>query len=297
MPLAPGPNELTAKIAPSGACSARACRVIPYRSSTSRSTNSVERPASTSGAFARRRAVRQHAVELGQEQRDRPAHAQVFGPLDVALQQVFDFLLPPPAFGGIGRALGVEAEEHGVAVGEEFLDRLLAAERDVLALVILDDQVESRGAVIEPELQLGLGQRARHRLARLDLRDLLRQVLGGLRVGRRQPQAGHPAARGLAVEHRQQRGLAHVAMTKQRDPLRPGQPRFQGVEPICAAVGLPHASAPRGASIRSIESRMAMSSAVHVQSMDRHECGLDRCQSKELLGFRLWNDRSERPEA
>ena len=46
LPLALGPNELTAKIAPSGACSARAWRVIPYRSSTSRSTNSAERAGS-----------------------------------------------------------------------------------------------------------------------------------------------------------------------------------------------------------------------------------------------------------
>ena len=84
----------------------------------------------------------------------------VVGAVDVALEQVFDLLLPPPALGGLGRALGVEAEEHGVAVGEELLDRLVGAERDVLALVILDDQVEPRGAVVEPELQLGLGQRA-----------------------------------------------------------------------------------------------------------------------------------------
>ena len=62
----------------------------------------------------------------------------------------------------------------------------------MLALVILDDQVEPRGAVIEPELQLGLGERARHRLARLDLSDLLRQILGAFRVGRRQPQARAP---------------------------------------------------------------------------------------------------------
>ena len=245
MPLAPGPNELTAKIAPSGACSARACRVIPYRSSTSRSTNSAERPASTAvGRSPACRATGQHAVELGQEQRDRPAHAQVVGALDVALEQVLDLLLPAPALGRVGRALGVEAEEHGVAVGEELLDRLLRAERDVLALVILDDQVEPRGPVIEPEVQLGLGQRAGHRLARLDLGDLLGQVLGALRVGRRQPQARDPAARRLAVEHRQQRRLAHVAMTEQRDPLRPGQPRFQGVELVRAAVVLAHASSP-----------------------------------------------------
>ena len=46
-----------------------------------------------------------------------------FGPIDVAFQQVFDFLLPAPTFGGIGRALGVETEEHGVAIREELLDR------------------------------------------------------------------------------------------------------------------------------------------------------------------------------
>ena len=37
-PSAPRPYALTAKIAPCGACRARACRVIPYRGSTSRST-------------------------------------------------------------------------------------------------------------------------------------------------------------------------------------------------------------------------------------------------------------------
>ena len=197
-------------------------------------------------AFAPGRAVGQHPVELGQQERDRPAHAQVFGPIDIALQQVFDFLLPPPAFGGLGRALGVETEQHGIAIREEFLDGLLAAERDVLALVIFDDQVESRGPMIEPKLQLGLGQRARHGLARLELGDLLRQVLGAFRVGGRQPQAGYPAAGGLAVEHREQRGLADVAMAKERDPFRPGEPRFQGVESVGSAVVLAHASGPSG---------------------------------------------------
>ena len=146
-----------------------------------------------------------------------------------------------PAFGGIGRALGVQAQEHGVAIREELLDRLLRPQRDVLSLVIFDDQIEPRGPVIEPELQLGLGKRARHGLARFDLRDLLSQILGGVCVGSRQPEAGHPATRCLTVEHSQQRGLAHVAMTKQRDPFRPGQPQLQSVESICAAVGLPHA--------------------------------------------------------
>ena len=193
-------------------------------------------------ALARCRAVGQHPVELGQQERDRPAHAQVFGAIDIALQQVFDFLLPAPALGEVGRAFGVETEQHGIAIGEEFLDGLFAAERDVLALVILDDQVESRGAVIEPELELGLGERAGHGLARLELGDLLREILGALRVGGRQPQAGHPAAGGLAIKHRQQRGLAHVAMAKKRDPLRPAEARFQGVESGPSAVVLAHAS-------------------------------------------------------
>ena len=181
-------------MAPSGACSARAWRVIPYRSSTSCSTNSVAET-SLDLVHLRPRAALLASTRsnLVKSKRDRPAHAQVFGPIDVAFQQVFDFLLPATSFGGFGRALGVEAEQHGIAIGEELLDRLLAAERDVFALVILDDQVESRGAVVEPKLQFGLGQRARHRLARLELRDLLRQVLCALRVGGRQPQAGYLA--------------------------------------------------------------------------------------------------------
>ena len=134
---------------------------------------------------------RQDAVELGQEEGDRPVGAEVLGAVDVAFQQVLDLLLPPPPLGRVGRALGVEAEQDGVAVGEELLDRLVGAERDVLALVILDDQLEPRGAVVEAELQLGLGQRAGHGLARLDLGDLLGQVLGAMR--RRPRPAAAPA--------------------------------------------------------------------------------------------------------
>ena len=52
----------------------------------------------------------QHPVELRQEQRDRPAHAEVFGLIDVAFEEIFNFLLPTPALGGIGRALGVETQ-------------------------------------------------------------------------------------------------------------------------------------------------------------------------------------------
>ncbi len=176
------------------------------------------------------RGLGQDAVELRQQQRDGAAGGHVVGALDVPLEQILDLLLPPPAIGRAGRALGVEAEQHGVAAGEEFLDGLVGAERDVLALVVPDDQVEPRRAVVEPELQLGLGQRARGRLARLDLRDLVGQVLGAARVGRRQSEPRHLARRGLAVEHRQERRLAHVAMAEQRDPLRPDQPIFQRVE-------------------------------------------------------------------
>ena len=70
-----------------------------------------------------------HTVKLGQEQSDRPVRAGILGALDVAFQQVLDLLLPPPALGRVRRAFGVQAEEDGVAAGEEFLDRLLRAER------------------------------------------------------------------------------------------------------------------------------------------------------------------------
>ena len=42
LPTAPGPNELTAKIAASGACAAKAYRVMPQHSSTCRSMSSRE---------------------------------------------------------------------------------------------------------------------------------------------------------------------------------------------------------------------------------------------------------------
>ena len=51
----------------------------------------------------------------------------------------------------VGRPLGVEAQQHGIAVGEELLDRLVRAQSDVFALVVLDDQLEPRGPVIEPQ--------------------------------------------------------------------------------------------------------------------------------------------------
>ena len=77
--------------------------------------------------------------------------------------------------------------------------------------------------MIEPQLELGLGQRAGHRLARFDLGDFFAQILGALRVGRRHPQPGETAARGFTIEHCQERRLAHVAMTEKRHPLGPGE--------------------------------------------------------------------------
>ncbi len=175
-------------------------------------------------------------VELGQEERHGPAHGAVVGLLDVALQEVLDLLLAAAALGRVGRAFGVEAEQDRVGVGEERLDRLVGAEGDVLALVILEDQVEPGRAVVKPELQLGLGQGPGGRLAPFDLGDLLGQVLGAGRVDRRQAEPGDLPGRRLAVEHRQQGRLAHRPVAEQRDPLRPGQLPLQGVEMGLAAV-------------------------------------------------------------
>ncbi len=102
--------------------------------------------------------AREHAIELGQEQRDRTIRARIFGAFDVVLQEVLDLLLAPESLGGVGRAFGVEAEQDGVAVGEEIPDRLVRAERHMLALVILEDQVEPRGPAVKPQVQIGLGQ-------------------------------------------------------------------------------------------------------------------------------------------
>ena len=125
----------------------------------------------------RRLAARSRAgedpVELGEEQGDGPAELPIVGPVDVPFEQVLDFLLPAPAFGRVGRALWIQAQEDGIAVGEELLNRLVGSEGDVFALVILDDQLESGWPVIEPQGELGFGQGAGHRLARLDLGDLL----------------------------------------------------------------------------------------------------------------------------
>ena len=194
----------------------------------------------------RRAAVGQDAVVLRDQQGDGAVGRGVVGALDVALQQALDLLLTPPPVGRRGGAVGVEAEEYGVAVGEEGVDRpVLGPERDVLPLVILDDQVEPPRPVVQPQLQLGLGQRAGRRLAGLDLRDLLGQVLGAGRVGRRQADPGDPPGRRLAIEHRQQRRLPHRPVAEQRDPLRPGQPAFQRVEVGFATIRHDSPSIPR----------------------------------------------------
>ena len=155
------------------------------------------------------------------------------------LQEVLDLLLASQTLGGVGRSFGVEAEQYGVAVGEEIPDRLVRAQRHMLALVILEDQVEPRGPPIKPQVQIGLGQRTDRGLARLDLRDLFGQILGGPRVGRRQPKARDLPARRLPVEDGQQRRLAHIAMTEQRDPHRPRQPGLQLIQSIGPAVAHP----------------------------------------------------------
>ena len=100
-------------------------------------------------------------------------------------------MLTPSPLGGRGRPLGVETEEHGVAIGEKGLDRLLGPERYVFALIVLDDQVEPGGAVVEPQSQLGFRECSRRRKPRLNLGNLLREILRARGIPRREPQAGN----------------------------------------------------------------------------------------------------------
>ena len=151
--------------------------------------------------------------------------------VDVAFEKVFDLLLPPPPLAGRGRAFGVEAEQDGVATGEERMDRLVvAAEGDVLSLVILDDQFKSRGSVIEFQSKFGFAERGGGRLTGFDASDGRGEIFraGGVTGG--EPQARHAARGRFAIEHRQERRLAHVAMPEQRDPLRAGEAFFEVVQ-------------------------------------------------------------------
>ncbi len=127
-PAAPRPYALTAKIAPRGRVWARAWRVIPYRASTSRSTpqvagSSLEPRVGTPPILLSRRPLLnlgQDPVELGEQSSgNRTPGGPVLGAVDIPLQQVLDLLLPAPPLGRVGRPFGVEAEQDGVAVGEE----------------------------------------------------------------------------------------------------------------------------------------------------------------------------------
>ena len=155
---------------------------------------------------------RDDPIKLGEQEGHRPVRAQVVRPLDVPLEQILDFLLPPAPICRAGGTLRIETEEHGVTTRKELLDRLVRSQRDVLSLVISHHQLEAGRAVVEPEVKLGLGERSGHGLARFDLGDLVGEILCASGVCRGQSHTGHLTTRGLAVEHGQQRGLAHVAV-------------------------------------------------------------------------------------
>ena len=95
------PKELTAKTAPSGACAARACRVMPYRSVSNRSTSSTGTLVPLLGLLrglpsvrTRSNLVKRSATGLPRVPSQRP--------VDVAFEQVFNLLLATPARGRLG---------------------------------------------------------------------------------------------------------------------------------------------------------------------------------------------------
>ncbi len=142
---------------------------------------------------------------------------------EVVLDHLLDFLLGAQAFRALAGGRGVEAQPDGIAVLEEVADRLLAAERDVLALVVPDDEFLASAPGIEVEAQLGFAERRGQRLAGFELENLVGEVVTGAGVGGGEAQVRQPAADGFAVKHRQQRRLAHAALAEQADALRPAQ--------------------------------------------------------------------------
>src|SRR5262245_12583784 len=142
---------------------------------------------------------------------------------EVVLDQLLDLLLGRQAPNPLLRERGVKAEPDGVTVAEEVADGLLSSQLDMLALVVEGQEVEAGVALVEVEAQLRLVERGRQRLARLQLQHLVREVRRRARVGGGQAQAGQPAAGGLAVEHAEQRRLAHAAAAEDAEPSRADQ--------------------------------------------------------------------------
>ncbi len=162
-------------------------------------------------------------VGLGQDQGHGPMRSPRRLGDQVILDQLLHFLLSGEAVAGRCADGHVQTQPDRIAVAEELADRLFSTEGDMLALVVLQEQVELVALVIEVEVQIGLGQRGGQRLTRLQLQDLLGQVLGGACIGGRQAQAGQPAADRLAVQHGQEGRLADAAMAKDSNPLSPAQ--------------------------------------------------------------------------
>jgi hypothetical protein len=73
----------------------------------------------------------------------------------VFLDELLDLLLAAEQIDVVG---GIEAEPDGVAVAQELADALLAAEFDVFALVILEEEFESHLTLVEVESQVGFGE-------------------------------------------------------------------------------------------------------------------------------------------
>ena len=94
-------------------------RTAPRPASPRPSSKGRRRGRALALALGRRGLLGQDAVELGQEQGDGAAGGRVVGAVDVPFEQVLHLLLASPAVGRAGRAVGVEAEQDGVAIGEE----------------------------------------------------------------------------------------------------------------------------------------------------------------------------------
>ena len=91
----------------------------------------------------------------------------------IILDDLLDFLLGLQAGGGrIGHG-HIETQPDGIAIAEKIADRLLTAQCDVLALVILEKQVEAAILVIQVEAQLRLAERRRQRLTGFELEHLI----------------------------------------------------------------------------------------------------------------------------
>ena len=129
-------------------------------------------------------------VGLGQHERGRPMLRLLPFGGEVILDHLFRFLLrlqaqtaaTPPA------TRRDRATPHRNR--QEFADRLLAAQRDVFALIILDDEFDAAALMIEMEAQFRLAERRGQRLAGFELENLVGQIVRGACLGGGEAQPG-----------------------------------------------------------------------------------------------------------